>query len=82
MNPEIEIIISPVELAFPNGDKKRFENGAGACAAVFEKRYVVKEMKAVNSTVVIVLKYLDEDTNWIKEHTARTGVEPNLFDGV
>jgi hypothetical protein len=48
---------------------------------VIENRYVVRELRAVEGTVVIILQNADE-TDWIKEQTEKTGVEPNLFDGV
>ena len=81
LNPEIRKITSLVELVFPDGEKRQFENGVEACSAVIENRYVVRELRAVEGTVVIILQNADE-TDWIKEQTEKTGVEPNLFDGV
>ena len=78
LNPEIEKITAPVELIFPDGEKRRFDNGAGVCSVVFESRYVVKEIKAVDATVEIYLQLVEEDMDWVKEWA---GVEPNLFDG-
>ena len=76
LNPEIRKITSPVELIFPDGEKRLFENGADVCSDVFEDRYVVKEIKAVDATVEIYLQFVEEDMNWVKE---QAGVEPNLF---
>ncbi len=56
LNPEIRKITSLVELVFPDGEKRQFENGAEACSAVLENRYVVKEMKAGNGKIVICLE--------------------------
>ena len=42
-------ITSLVELVFPDGEKRQFESGVQACSAVFENRYVVKEIKAVDA---------------------------------
>jgi hypothetical protein len=79
LNPEIRKITSLVELVFPDGEKRQFENGAEACSVVFESRYVVKEIKAVDATVEIYLQYVKEDMDWVN---AQAGGEPNLFDGV
>lgn len=81
LNPEIGKITSPVELIFPDREKRRFNNGAGVCSVVFERRYVVKEINVVDATVEIYLRFVEEDMDWVNEQTEKTGVEPNLFDG-
>ena len=74
----IEKVVSPVVLVFPDGEKKQFENGK---AAAVEKDFIVESIYAEGGSVVVKGKYA-EVTDWIKEQVEKTGVEPNLFDGV
>ena len=56
LEPGLSRITSPIKLRLPGGKIKEFENGAAACAAVFDHRYVVREIRAVDGTVEITLK--------------------------
>lgn len=75
----IEKIVSPVILVFPDGEKKQCENGKAVAEC---GGFAVESICADGGTVVIKLQKAEEDTDWIKEQIERTGVEPNLFDGV
>lgn len=77
MTFNIKQIVSPVVLVV-NGEKKQYENGK---AAAVEKNFVVESICAEGGTIVVEGRYAD-DTDWIREQVERTGVEPNLFDGV
>lgn len=58
LDPSLEKIVSPVRLVM--GDETReFENGTAACKAVFDHRYVVAEIRAVEGTVEIGLEEAD-----------------------
>lgn len=74
----IEKVISVVVIIFPDSEKKQYENGK---AVAVESNFVVESICAEGGTIVVKVKYA-EDTDWIKEQVERTGVEPNLFDGV
>lgn len=75
----IEKVVSPVVLVFPDGEKKEFKNGK---EAVLDSGFAVESICADGGTVVIKLQKVEEETDWIKEQIEKTGVEPNLFDGV
>lgn len=75
----IEKVVSPVVFIFPNGERKEFKCGK---EAAIDSGFAVESICADGGTVVIKLKKVEEDTDWIKEQIERTGVEPNLFDGV
>ena len=68
LNPEIAKITSPVVLIFPNGERKQFENGTEAYSAVFENRYLIQELCAVNDA--IEMKLVEQEApimNWCGE---------------
>lgn len=77
----IEKVVSPVVLVV-NSEKKQYENGKAAAA---EQNFIVESICAEGGTIVVKGKYAENtgaDMDWIKEQVQRTGVEPNLFDGV
>lgn len=65
LNPEISKITSPVELFFPDGESEKFESGAEVCSAVFENRYIVKELRGKNNEIVIILGIPENPSNEI-----------------
>ena len=42
-----------------SGEIKEFENGTEACRVVFDHRYVVREIRAVENTVEIKLEEME-----------------------
>lgn len=61
-------IVSPVVLSFPDGSQEEYRDGSAVTEAVFDKRYMVDEMKAVGSRVEITLKEITAPiTSWIGE---------------
>ncbi len=74
----IASIVSPVILFFPDGEKKQYDNGK---AAAQEEEFVIESIYPEGGTIVLKGHYA-ENRDWIKEQIERTGVEPNLFDGV
>ena len=59
LEPGLARITSPVFLLFPSGEKMEFENGEKACETVFDKRWKVTEMRAVNDEIEITLREPD-----------------------
>lgn len=55
LNPEIGKIQSPVILIFPDGERKKYINGAAVCEAVFDQMLLIDTVRAVGNTVEIVL---------------------------
>ena len=53
IDPIVELISSPVTLVMPNGDKKRFTSGKSASIAVFNQRYIIDNITAVDNVVII-----------------------------
>ena len=56
LEPGLSRITSPIKLRLPGGKIKEFENGAAACAAVFDHRYVVREIRAAGDEIEIKLE--------------------------
>ena len=56
LEPGVSRITSPIKLHLPGGEIKEFENGAAVCAAVFEKKYVVREIRAIENVVEVKLE--------------------------
>ena len=56
LEPGVSRITSPIKLHLPGGEIKEFENGIEACRAVFDHRYVVWEIRAVENVVVVKLE--------------------------
>ena len=68
LNPEIGKIVSPVVLIFPDGERKKYLTGAAVCEAVFDRRFLVKAVRAVENTVEIVLTEVEMvNSSWIGE---------------
>lgn len=68
LNPEIQKINSPIVLAFPDGTKQQRESGKAAADAVFDHKYVISTMHAVND--FIELKLVEQEApkmNWSGE---------------
>ena len=58
LNPELRKIRSPVTLIFPDGMEKNFESGREIANAVFDKHYLIDEIKADGN--VIKLKLMEQ----------------------
>ena len=68
LNPEIRKILSPVMLVFPDGTKQRYESGEAVADAVFDHKYVVSALLAVDD--IIELKLVEQEApnmNWSGE---------------
>lgn len=89
MNYELKKVLGLINGAVVlsvDGDRKEFASGQEAADQLSEK-YVINSIAAEGSAVVVVL---DKDTtvpndmnaDWVKEHVAAFGKEPNPFDGM
>ena len=56
LNSSLGKIVSPVVLVLPDGGKMRYGSGAELERAVFEKRYQVDALRAVEDMVELVLE--------------------------
>ena len=56
--PALEKIVSPVRLVMDD-EIREFENGVAACAAVFDHRYVVREIRAAGDEIEVRLKEME-----------------------
>lgn len=56
LNPELQLITSPVTLIFPNGARHSYTSGAAVAEKTFNERYRVTEIRAVENTVEINLE--------------------------
>lgn len=67
LNPELSKITSPVVLI--DGDcRMEFQNGKALTEAVFEKRYLIKSLTAVENKVEIVVEEQNApQQNWAGE---------------
>lgn len=68
LNPEIRKIISPIVLIFPDGTKRQYESGKDAVDAVFDHKYTISTLCAVND--IIELKLVEQEApimNWSGE---------------
>ena len=68
LNPEIHKILSPIVLVFPDGTKQQYENGNAVTNAVFDHKYVISTLCAVND--IIELKLVEQEApikNWSGE---------------
>ena len=59
LEPGLARISSPIVLVMPDGERIEFENGSEIVEAVFDHRYVVGEIRAVNNEIEIILKEPD-----------------------
>lgn len=73
LNPEIEKIKTSVLLILPDGSRQEYRSGAEAAAAVFDRHYVIDEIRAVDSRIIILVTELKPmPTSW-------TGEEQTFF---
>ena len=73
LNPEIQKIYSPIVLTFSDGTKQQYESGKVAADAVFEHKYVISTLRAIND--IVELKLVEQEApnmNW-------SGEEPSTF---
>ena len=64
-NPEIRKVLSPVVLMFSDGEKQQYPDGNAVADAVFNHKYVVSTMRAVND--IIELELVEQESlimNW------------------
>ena len=68
LNPAIGKIQSQVVLVFPDGERKKYITGAAACEDVFDRRFMIESLRAVENTVEVVLsEQIVVNTSWIGE---------------
>lgn len=70
LNPEIRKIISPIVMIFPDGTKQQYESGKAAADAVFDHKYLISTVRAVDN--IIELKLVEQEApnmNWSGEAT-------------
>jgi len=68
LNPEIRKILSPILLIFPDGTKQQYESGKAAVDAVFDHKYLISTLRAINDA--IELKLVEQEApimNWSGE---------------
>lgn len=68
LNPEIRKIISPIVMIFPDGTKQQYESGKAAAYTVFDHKYTISTLCAVND--IIELKLVEQEApimNWSGE---------------
>lgn len=53
LEPGLGRIMSPILLCFPDGRTANYSSGEEACRAVYDRKYRVVEMRAVDNTVEI-----------------------------
>ena len=56
LEPGLGRIMSPILLRFPDGHTAFFSSGVEVCRAVYDRKYRVVEMKAVENMVEIKLE--------------------------
>ena len=68
LNPELKKIQSPITLAFPDGSSSEYQSGTDVTSAVFEKRYIVASLRAIENSIEIRLEEASvNEINWIGE---------------
>ena len=68
LNPAIGKIESPVILCLPSGERRRYQNGADVVEDVFEGRFLIESLRAVENTLEIVLAEPEMNSStWIGE---------------
>ena len=68
LNPEIRKILSSVVLVFPDGTQQQYEDGNTAANAVFDHKYLISTVRAVNN--IVELKLVEQEApnmNWSGE---------------
>ena len=71
LNPEIRKIISPIVMIFPDGTKQQYGSGKAAADAVFDHKYLISTLRALNDA--IELKLVEQEApimNWSGESAA------------
>lgn len=88
----VKKIKAPIVCRF-DGQELSFGNGLELAAFQFDKNYLIESISVEGEKVALVLCELpvpninsvgDElvsGDDWIKDHVAKFGKEPNLFDG-
>ena len=70
LEPGLSRITSSVHLILPTGEIKEYRDGKAATEAVFDKRWKVTELRAVENTVEVIVEELKvPDVNPIGEET-------------
>jgi hypothetical protein len=70
LNPELRLITSPVTLIFPGGVRHEYRSGASVAEQVFNERYRVTEIRAVDGEIEIRLEpVMVPEVNAIGEET-------------
>ena len=59
LEPGLARISSPIVLVMPDGEKREYRDGTELAEAVFDHRYVVGKIRAVNNEIEIILKEPD-----------------------
>lgn len=73
LEPGLGRIKSPIVLIFPDGHREEYTSGSDVVEAVFEKKYQVVEIRAVENIVEIVVEEVTAPiVNW-------TGEEQTFF---
>ena len=68
LNPEIRKILSSIVLIFPDGAKQHYSDGTSAANAVFEHKYVVSTLRALDDVIEVELVEWDApNINWVGE---------------
>ena len=68
LEPGLSRITSPIVLIFPDGHREEYSSGTDVVEAVFDCRYRVSEIRAVENTVEIVLEEMVmPGVNWAGE---------------
>lgn len=66
---DIRKIVSPVIFSLPDGSEQRYLNGSAASRAVFNRRYLVSTIRALENKVIITLSDLGDPMVEIGEET-------------
>ena len=68
LNPNLEKILSPVIVLFPDGSRQDYKDGSDLVSAVFENKYIISTIQAVKDAVQIELdESSTSSTGWIGE---------------
>ena len=68
LNTEVRKIKSRVILVFPDDTERTFDSGVAVADVVFDKRYVITEITAMASTVLLkLMEQSINETSWIEE---------------
>ena len=71
LNPNIKMILSPIILVFPEGNRACYPNGKAAKDASFEKPYQIETLKAIEKSIEVTLRERRiEDLTWHGEEAA------------